>query len=454
MDIKKLNNDFINLMKKLPNIDIELFMDSISTDMPCKALRINTIKIGKEKFAEIFKYDTVQSPYSEDALILTDMAVAYGNHPYHHAGLYYLQEPSAMITAEAIKPFLGDKVLDMCAAPGGKATAVAAMMQDKGVLVANEIVYGRAKVLRSNIERMGIRNCMVTSNTPDELERIMSGYFDTVIVDAPCSGEGMLRKEPAVLDNWSLSNVKSCAQRDLEILKSADKCLKKGGYMAYSTCTLNTIENEEVLDRFLSEHSYEIVKPDEKLRKECKSGFLGYNNALRVFPHQNYGEGHFVCILRKTGETEEIPLKISSPFSSAKEYKNLFENLFSNISTGEIFGDLATFKDNIYIINDRFPFVKGLNIVNCGVTAAIIEKNRLTPHHNMITSLKSGEVNNKINYAYDSKEIERYLKGEVIVGDYLFEGYGAITVDNYPLGIVKSVGNTLKNHYPKGLRIK
>lgn len=448
MDIDRIDPTFLHNMQELLGGEYTDYLHALA-DEPSKGLRANTLKVDKSTLRTLLGNYEKDSPLCVDGLLCNE-GIGYGKHPYHHAGLYYMQDPSAMSAVEAGKQYIGQRVLDMCAAPGGKSTQLAAAMQGKGILVCNEVVFQRAKILRSNIERLGIRNALVVSNQPSDLENLLSGYFDTVVVDAPCSGEGMLRKEPEAALNWSEKNVQACAKRQYEILLSADKTLCKGGTLIYSTCTLNKHENEEVIFKFLKERDYITLPPNPDLRSVTREGYDGLNDAVRIFPQDGIGEGHFVCVMKKQGGKIECPTKFISPYSDAKGYG--FESMYGELTEEKLFGDVRLFGKSIYVLPEQLPIVKGLNVLYAGVEGATLENKRIIPHNALIHTLDASKMRAKIDFSAQSEEIRRYLKGEEVPAHADFKGYGSICADGYSLGLVKSVSGVLKNHYPKGLR--
>jgi NOL1/NOP2/sun family putative RNA methylase len=301
-NLNMLPEDFKIRMKHILKEDYENFLNTYSRE-PFKAIRVNTLKVSLENFIDISPFKITGSvPWEKRGLYINDEKP--GRHPYHEAGLFYVQEPSAMSVIPCAGIEKNQKVLDLCAAPGGKSTQAAADLNSTGLIVSNEIDGKRAKILSQNIERMGITNAVVTNNSPSELEKYFKSYFDRIIVDAPCSGEGMFKKEKAALSNWSLENIEGCSIRQGAILDSAAKMLKAGGYIAYSTCTFSLEENEMVIDRFLKLHKeFEIIEIEKK--HGFRGGFtentysMNLNFAARLLPQNIKGEGHFIALLRK-----------------------------------------------------------------------------------------------------------------------------------------------------------
>lgn len=413
-----------------------------------RGIRVNTLKIGINELKELNLFnktpDSLRNSGFAPESFFTDLPAT--KHPYYFAGLYYSQEPSASCTVQAIRPYIGERVLDMCAAPGGKSTQVAALMDGNGILVANEIVYSRAKILRSNIERNGVRNAIVTNNSPEELAKAYGDYFDTVIVDAPCSGEGMFLKEPQARDMWSEEYVKECAERQLSIMKNADKCLKEGGYLVYSTCTFNSIENEGVIKEFRQNYGYELINIDTVL--EC-SRTEGLPETIKVFPHRHGGAGHFVALMRKLTTNSENPQKFVDSFKSYRG--NDADKLFAELSSNQ-WGEMREYKDGLYILPSVLPIARGINVLSAGVKAFdIVGGTRLQPHHALAMAIRRTETNKTIEL--DEVEARRYLAGEALPTEQATKGYALATIDGYPLGFVKVSDGIAKNHLPKGLRI-
>ena len=300
-----LPEDFTAKMKRLLKDDeYHQFMNSYN-ESKTHGLRVNTLKVEIDHFFKSSPFHLERIPWVESGFYYVPEARP-GKHPYHEAGLYYIQEPSAMAAGELAAPKPGERVLDVCAAPGGKTTHLAAKMQQQGLLIANEMYPARSKVLSQNVERMGIRNAVVMNEKPGRLAEMFNGFFDRILVDAPCSGEGMFRKAPETCEQWSVANVARCAVRQLDILKDAAVMLKPGGRLVYSTCTFSPEENEGVIDTFLKEepifeveqiHTYEGF--DSGRRIWVPEGDESLDKTIRLWPHHLKGEGHFFAILRK-----------------------------------------------------------------------------------------------------------------------------------------------------------
>lgn len=415
---------FKNRMKQTLKDEYDAFIASYSRP-PFHGFRVNTLKTTPLELMELF-------PYSKGRVDWCDTGFYYdsgfGKHPCHRAGLFYSQEPSAMISAELLDVSEGDIVLDLCAAPGGKSTHIAAKLGGKGLLVSNEIVRSRALILRENIERMGISNAVVTNMSPDELELEFSGFFDKILVDAPCSGEGMFRKDDEAILAWSIEHTQSCAQRQQLILHSAAKMLRPGGVLVYSTCTFAPVENEGTVERFLSEHT------DFSLEK-----------SEHIYPHRADGEGHFAARLVKTGSDERCERKFTAKEADPTLFR-CFEKEFLNT---KLEGKFVLFGENLYLLPSSFGDLKNIKTVLPGLHLGEIKKNRFEPSHHLALALKKADF--KISHEASDDEANLYFQGNVVNAP-IPNGWGVMLYDKYPIGWFKSVNGQLKNHYPKKLR--
>ena len=361
-----------------------------------------------------------------------------GLHPYHEAGVYYLQEASAMAPVALLDPQPGEKVLDLCAAPGGKTTQIAGRMQGEGFLLCNEINPKRAKILARNIERMGVANALVTNEHPEHLAERLPGFFDRVLVDAPCSGEGMFRKEEAAITDWSQETVEMCARRQAEILHSAARMLKPGGRLVYSTCTFAPEEDEMAVAAFLESHpefTPEILDAPWFEKVE--------NGGHRLWPHKLLGEGHFAAVLRKnSGEEGDIPSMSGEKLP--KEWISFAKELNIRLPGGKA----VFFGQNLFWAPEELPELKRLKVMRPGLELGEVKKGRFEPAHALALWLKN--CANTVSFPAESAEIREYVHGNVLPGSV--KGWCLIKAGNYSLGWAKGDGNQLKNHYPKGLR--
>ncbi len=463
-----LPEEFLEKAKSFPDFDIIAYLKAIKQP-PSKGLRVNTGKICVADFLKISPFSLFPNPLCGEGFIVADGEPA--RHVYHASGLYYMQEPSAMSAVPMMELCPGDKVLDLCAAPGGKSTQIAAKIGEDGLLISNEIVSSRVFALSSNIERLGIRNAVVTNAAPDKLGPKLREFFDKILVDAPCSGEGMFRKDKEAAKYWSPEHSKSCALRQREILESAKEALAPGGILVYSTCTFSREENEGVIEAFLSENrDFSLV--------EYK----------RIYPQDGIGEGHFAAKLikkgepatgeprgngnlnggdlrsnRSTGEQENgasatvyqasrfnSAARRNSPFAIAGGEEQEAVKTYHNIVCGAPYGKIISAAGHVFIAPRKMPELSGIRIVSAGVRAFSIEKGRLEPCHNLFMAADAKEIKNVINLSSESKELKAFMRGEVIPCD--FSGYTAVAADGFIVGFGKGGGGVLKNKYPKGLR--
>lgn len=431
-----LPEQFLIRMKSILGGEYQDFLESCEKP-PCQSLRVNRLKGSAGELSEKMGYSFEPVAWNEDGYYYKE-DLRPGRHPFHEAGAYYIQEASAMLPAAKLDIRPGETVLDLCAAPGGKSTQIAVAMAGSGLLISNEIHPGRAKILSENIERMGIRNALVTCHEPAALAERFPGYFDKILVDAPCSGEGMFRKNAEAISQWSPENVIMCAGRQREILESAALMLKDGGRMVYSTCTFSTEENEENVDLFLKKH------PEFTLE-----------DTIRLWPHKIKGEGHFAASLKKQGEggaftgyggESGIPQKDCGPWLSFRE-----EYLRTDFH-----GVYVNFGSQLYLLPEGAPSLKGMKALRPGLHLGTIKKNRFEPAHALALALKAGEAAYSIDLSL--KDAEKYISGQCLYMQDLptpaqgEKGWYLLTVCGYSLGWGKLSGGMMKNHYPKGLR--
>ena len=416
-----------------------------------RGIRVNTLKFALN---DIDRLDLPirKCRFSDSGFYLESDSLSIGNSPWHHAGAIYSQEPSAMSAVTVLDPQPGEKVLDMCAAPGGKSTQIAAALDGRGLLWSNEYVRKRAQILLSNVERTGIRNCVVSNAHPDRLAEGLSGFFDRVLVDAPCSGEGMFRRDPRAVAEWSPEHSAACAVRQLAILDSAAKCLRNGGVLAYSTCTFSFRENEDVIAAFLDSHPDFYLEP-------CgvEFGRPGYDRGgkydmtltRRIFPMDG-GEGHFAARLRRQGES--LPAADSSDRIRLGDGEKRAAELFAECFNTAPYGVIHRIGESCYILPDMLPDVKGLGVLRGGVFLGEFMKNRVEPSHALFMAAHAEECAGLISLAPESKELAAFLRGEEIAVDGSLRGYAAVACGGVVTGFGKCSGGRLKNRYPKGLR--
>ncbi|MBR6509943.1 MAG: NOL1/NOP2/sun family putative RNA methylase [Clostridia bacterium] len=449
--MKNLPTDFLCRMESILGNDSEDYIKAINSPVQ-RAFRVNTDKISLEDFNKINDLSTEKIDYVETGFYFEKDKI--GNHPFHHAGLIYVQEPAAMLPAESLEINPEWCVLDMCAAPGGKSSQLKNKLGKNGILVSNEIISSRCKILTGNIERLGFLNTVTTCSDSEKIAKTFPKTFDLIMVDAPCSGEGMFRKDDNAILEWSIDNVKKCASRQTEILNNAVKALKSGGYIIYATCTFSLEENEMVVDNFLKENpDFELMPLTDRVQKATERGikFEGcecenISFCGRAYPHKIKGEGQFVALLHN--KNEPVGSYFSKPQTNYMPDKILLDFLNDTLTEFD--------KRAVKLYNGRpVYFPSSLSVpegiaFSLGVTIGEIKKNYILAHHQFFTSLGKN-FKRKVELSEDREKLEKYLHGEEISAD-VENGYVVITFNGAAVGGGKAVGGKIKNHYPKGLR--
>ena len=423
---------FLDRIRQQLGPEYDAFLQSL--DRPrAVALRFNPLKGAP-----------CQLPFLADPVPWEPMGYYYdpqsrpGLHVYHEAGVYYLQEASAMAPVMLLDPQPGERVLDLCAAPGGKTTQIAGRMAGQGFLLCNEWSPKRAKILSRNIERLGVANALVTNETADALAARLPGFFDRVLVDAPCSGEGMFRKEEAAVTDWSQETVEMCARRQAEILDAAAQMVKEGGRLVYSTCTFAPEENEQTVASFLRRHPDFIPET-----VEAPWFVPGENGSHRLWPHKLLGEGHFAAVLRRAAPGEEADSRLKGG-SLPRQWADFARELGIRLPPGQP----VTFGDTLYWAPEGTPDIARLRVLRCGLELGTVKKDRFEPAHALALWLSG--CANEFSAPADSDTLAAYLHGDVI--PHSAKGWCLVKADGYSLGWAKGDGRVLKNHYPKGLR--
>ena len=423
---------FLERMKNQLGGEYEDFLQSLERPRAV-ALRFNPLKGEKPELPfvgenvpwepEGFYYDPDSRP---------------GLHVFHEAGVYYLQEASAMAPVALLDPKPGDRVCDLCAAPGGKTTQIAGRMRGEGFLLCNEINPKRAKILSRNMERMAVANALVTNEHPATLAERFPNGFDKVLIDAPCSGEGMFRKEEAAVTDWSPETVEMCARRQAEILHSGARLVRPGGRLVYSTCTFAPEEDELAVAAFLESH------PDFEPEVIDAPWFVPVENGgHRMWPHKLLGEGHFAAVLRKKGDDECDFTPIQGK-KLPKEWAAFAKEMEIRLPEGEA----VLFGETLFWAPAGMPEIRALKVLRPGLELGCVKKDRFEPAHALALWLK--DCKNVQNYPVESEEIPNYLHGNVVPSRV--RGWTLVKADGYSIGWGKGDGNVLKNHYPKGLR--
>ena len=468
--MKQLPTEFTERMKRLLGEDGYARYEKALAEPQSKAFRVNTDKISLADFEKVNPFPIEKIPCVENGYYFDCDKI--GNHPFHHAGMIYVQEPAAMMPAECLDIQPDWKILDMCSAPGGKSTQLKNKLGENGVLVSNEIVPSWCKILVGNIERLGLKNAVVICASPDRVASIFPKTFDMIMVDAPCSGEGMFLKEEIAIDEWSEGNVRMCAERQTEILENAVKALKNGGYIVYSTCTFSLEENEMTVDSFLMRHpEFELLPVNAAVRENSEDGiaFEGcgcdhLHFARRFYPHTGRGGGQFMALLHNTlppeNEVNAEPKKREKAQKNQKGKPAPTQNE-NDVKTVTAFLDsvLTEYdKSAVKFRNGTVTYLfaelplSDITVFSSGVNVGEVKKGYVLPHHSFFMAM-GHDFKRKINLAPDSEELKKYLHGEELETDAA-DGWAVVTVCGCAVGGVKVVSGVAKNHYPKGLRTK
>ena len=490
-----LPQEFLDKMKALLGEEYEDFLASY--DCPRNfGLRVNVGRISPEEFQKLAPFHMQPVPWTENGFYYTlgeDETLLPARHPFYYAGLYYLQEPSAMTPAAMLKVNPGEKVLDLCAAPGGKATELGSRLHGKGLLVANDISATRAKALLKNIEVFGIPNAFVTNETPAHLAGQFPEFFDKILVDAPCSGEGMFRKDPAVAKAWNAEKPFACAKQQKEIITQAANMLAPGGQMLYSTCTFSPEENEQVIAYLLdSRDDMEVLKLPQvegfspgltqmanaakgehfdrhngnaqgiseigdNHQEEEADRYAQISRCVRIWPHKMNGEGHFLALLQKKGNKVDIKedvtdRSVGNKTINSPEMQEFFRDITMTINWKRV----EIRKDQAYYVPEETRGCKGLTFLRNGLYLGEIRKGRFEPSQSLAMALKKEEYASVVDLEASDERVMKYLKGETLEVEDLQstreKGWQLVCVSGYPLGWGKLVNGTLKNKYHIGWR--
>lgn len=457
---------FLDRMKDMLGDDYQAFLQAY--DQPrTYGLRINTAKISCEEFEKIVPFEVKKIPWIPNGYFYSE-DIRPSRCPLYQAGLYYLQEPSAMTPASRIPIEPGEYVLDMCAAPGGKATAAGAALKGQGLLVANDISTTRARALLRNLELFGIPNLFVANEKPEKMVRNFPEFFHKIILDAPCSGEGMFRKEEALAKDWTPQKSQELSQIQRQLTLNAADMLQPGGLMLYSTCTFAPAEDEEVISWLLKERPELSLVPMTEYEGFSKGvpawgdGNPELEKCVRIFPHKMSGEGHFLALLKKEGQSGQIA---GSPKASrlAADVRKYLEEFFKETGIFTLGGQpfdwnrIEVRADKVYYLPPVSCNFRGITFLRNGLYLGDLKKNRFEPSQPLALALQKGEAEAVISLPVDDPRIERYLKGETLIIQpeeaAHAKGWHLLCVEGFPLGFGKLVGQTLKNKYPAGWRV-
>lgn len=452
---------------------------------PCAVRRgvtVNGLRCAPQEFAAAVDFGLEPSPFCDAAFLLTDPQLRPGRHAYHHAGVFYVQEPSASVPAGLLGVRPGERVLDLCAAPGGKTSQLAAALRGEGLLVANEYVAARAGVLKSNLERMGVTNALVLNESTARVAAAFPAFFDKVLVDAPCSGEGMFRKEPSMAADWSPEEVQRYSTLQKEILHAAARMVRPGGYLLYSTCTYSPEENEQVVETLLTsgrdtdtenvQASFACAKETDE-EETCglfqlkelplypgvdrghpewsRTGEESLTCCRRFWNHRVKGEGQFAALLRRVDETES-PEKAPGPFIPAQGgLTGEMRDFFAHCRLAVPEERLQFLKERVFLLPEGCPDLSGLRVVRSGLYLGDCKKKRFEPGQALAMALRKEEYDNVLSLPLSDERVERYLRGETIQADGP-DGWVLVCVEELPLGWGKSSRGNIKNKIEPGWR--
>lgn len=464
-DVRQLPEAFLLKMQELLGEEFGQYLESFKEEWK-PGLRVNTLKLSPGELAELVPWNLEPVPWADNGFYydgtLDGEVLRPSKHPAYYAGLYYLQEPSAMTPAAMLPVVPGDRVLDLCAAPGGKSTELASKLKGRGMLVSNDISYSRARALLKNLELAGAANICVTSEAPEKLAGVWPEFFDKILVDAPCSGEGMFRRDEDMVKDWNEKGPEYYVPIQRQILSQAAAMLRPGGYMLYSTCTFSVEEDEEnvayVLEKF---PQMQLCCLDlDKVPGAC--GGFGLSGCMRLFPHRLKGEGHFLALMRKKGGDDggkEI-LPPMDPGTAGKRVRAVEKekelDAFLRQSDAEWdYGRIVIHQDNVYYLPEGLAWNLPLRFLRTGLFLGELKKGRFEPSQALAMSMKAGQFPNTVSFPGGDSRVLRYLKGETISleGDEgPVKGWCLAAMEGFPLGWAKGTGMSLKNKYYPGWR--
>lgn len=464
-DVRQLPEAFLLKMQELLGEEFGQYLESFKEEWK-PGLRVNTLKLSPGELAELVPWNLEPVPWADNGFYydgtLDGEVLRPSKHPAYYAGLYYLQEPSAMTPAAMLPVVPGDRVLDLCAAPGGKSTELASKLKGRGMLVSNDISYSRARALLKNLELAGAANICVTSEGPEKLAGVWPEFFDKILVDAPCSGEGMFRRDEDMVKDWNEKGPEYYVPIQRQILSQAAAMLRPGGYMLYSTCTFSVEEDEENVAYVLEEFpQMQLCCLDlDKVPGAC--GGFGLSGCMRLFPHRLKGEGHFLALMRKKGG-DDGGKKILPPMDPgtagkrvrAVEKEKELDAFLRQSGTEWDYGRIVIHQDNAYYLPEGLAWNLPLRFLRTGLFLGELKKGRFEPSQALAMSMKAGQFPNTVSFPGGDSRVLRYLKGETISleGDEgPVKGWCLAAMEGFPLGWAKGTGMSLKNKYYPGWR--
>lgn len=464
-DVRQLPEAFLLKMQELLGEEFGQYLESFKEEWK-PGLRVNTLKLSPGELAELVPWNLEPVPWADNGFYydgtLDGEVLRPSKHPAYYAGLYYLQEPSAMTPAAMLPVVPGDRVLDLCAAPGGKSTELASKLKGRGMLVSNDISYSRARALLKNLELAGAANICVTSEAPEKLAGVWPEFFDKILVDAPCSGEGMFRRDEDMVKDWNEKGPEYYVPIQRQILSQAAAMLRPGGYMLYSTCTFSVEEDEENVAYVLEEFpQMQLCCLDlDKVPGAC--GGFGLSGCMRLFPHRLKGEGHFLALMRKKGG-DDGGKEILPPMDSgtagkrvrAVEKEKELDAFLRQSGAEWDYGRIVIHQDNVYYLPEGLAWNLPLRFLRTGLFLGELKKGRFEPSQALAMSMKAGQFPNTVSFPGGDSRVLRYLKGETISleGDEgPVKGWCLAAMEGFPLGWAKGTGMSLKNKYYPGWR--
>lgn len=452
----KLPENFVNQMKEMLGNEYDAF--EASYNLPYyRGLRVNTKKITVNDFLDLFPYTLRPIPWTSDGFYFTEDAVT--KHPLFHAGLYYIQEPSAMAPVGQLDIHEKDVVLDLCAAPGGKTLQMAVKLSEEGLIVTNDISDKRVKAIIRNIEKFGIKNAIVLNEDQWGIGDKLPNVFDKILIDAPCSGEGMFRKDPKATEAYKSYDREECASIQSDILKAMPKLFHEGTEIVYSTCTFNTMENENQCSRFIADNETVHAKSIISDYFEVKG------NTARIWPHKVHGEGHFLARFQiRDDQNQGVDLQNNaSAFSErtssvwqhnqANQPPEPLKDFMADNMVEPLKGHFRQIKDKVYLVPEYSFDLKGLKVAREGLLLGDIKKNRFIPAQSMALAIEPHAFKRQIDFDPDSTEAIKYLKCESLFVEDKVNGFYIVTTAGYSLGFCKIQNGQLKNLYPASWRL-
>lgn len=435
---------FLNRMKDILKNEYDDFIESLNKPS-LKAIYLNN---KKENILNYLNLNFLtKHPIVDNGYYFDYENYPLGKSPFFLSGLYYIQEPSAMLVADALDIKEDDYVLDMCAAPGGKTCAVANKLSHDGLMIANDIHPLRAKILSENVERFGLENTIVTNCDPIMFTKQLKGFFDKIILDAPCSGEGMFRKDYKAIDTWSIDKVKECAYIQKNLIAAAYELLAPNGEIIYSTCTYSKEENEDIINYALDNFDLTLVNIE---KSHGMSEGIKMKEVVRLYPHKYNGEGHFIALLKKGNiGTTQKPQLLKSNIN--KDKQKIVNDFYLQNLNKKVPQYLLDNNNHIYALQPHFPKLEKIRVLRNGLYLGECKKNYFVPSYSLALTLTKDEVKRSYSFKENDIEVKKYISGETLEGNQQ-KGYGVIFVEEYPLSFYKESNNQVKNLFPKGLR--